>query len=544
MAKLWSLKGDAESAERKFQTICLWLTVGRSSEAAWLQWDTMDWDSEFNMLFAELPQSKVSAVKLVAFMAGNTAESCFYTCLGDYLVMCAGSRYIYEPGEPAWVFPSLQKAKSPGVVLGGYMKALQAKGAELPATINASFFRGGAANFMALFMPAEFVAASTGHMLNGRSALYEYLEVGRALLMPGAVVLAGWPALPWGQLGLGAAPPSFEVLEQIGVGMDLIQAFVVRFFHLDSSSPAPLLPSGGLWKATLAAAASLVMYYVERCEARPEKMPQLIAQMRGSFSSARRSTGAAASSSTSSSSTSSTSTSTSGGGGGIYSAHEVLSRWSGLIATAFRVANLHLTARTGPAGEGAASVVAAVDGIASAVGESRRAALDLHHSLESQLRALTLEVRTAGGNAGVGSVDGSSASGSGASGGSSAIDSSASGSGAGDSAGSAGTTLGCGDDSGDGMDEVEDDASGSKKRKVASIGILGSLVGSVVPKPTLGKQTAVEIFLDGMNRHGNANPQLGKADKARAKGIIDMFKALATQAEVNSHLPPRPEPAA
>jgi hypothetical protein len=183
-------------------------------------------------------------------------------------------------------------------------------------------------------------------------------------------------------------------------------------------------------------------------------------------------------------------------------------------------------------------VVAAVDGIASAVGESRRAALDLHHSLESQLRALTLEVRTAGGNAGVGSVDGSSASGSGASGGSSAIDSSASGSGAGDSAGSAGTTLGCGDDSGDGMDEVEDEASGSKKRKVASIGILGSLVGSVVPKPTLGKQTAVEIFLDGMNRPGNANPQLGKADKARAKGIIDMFK-------VNSLLSsPRPEPAA
>ena len=218
----------------------------------------------------------------------------------------------------------------------------------------------------------------------------------------------------------------------------------------------------------------------------------------------------------------------------------MLSRWSGLIATAFRVANLHLTARTGPAGEGAASVVAAVDGIASAVGESRRAALDLHHSLESQLRALTLEVRTAGGNAGVGSVDGSSASGSGASGGSSAIDSSASGSGAGDSAGSAGTTLGCGDDSGDGMDEVEDEASGSKKRRVASSGILGSLVGSVVPKPTLGKQTAVEIFLDGMNRHGNANPQLGKADKARAKGIIDMFKAFATQAEVNSVLPPRP----
>jgi hypothetical protein len=60
----------------------------------------------------------------------------------------------------------------------------------------------------------------------------------------------------------------------------VIVPFVICLFHLDSSSPAPLLPSGGLWKATLAAAATLVMCYVERCEARPPQMPQLTAQMR------------------------------------------------------------------------------------------------------------------------------------------------------------------------------------------------------------------------------------------------------------------------
>ena len=118
MAKLWSLKGDADSAERKFQTICLWLTAGRSSEAAWLSWDTMDWDAEFDIIFAELPQSKVSAVKLVAFMAGNTAESCFYACLGDYLVMCAGRRPVYEEGEPAWVFPEPAKGQEAGRRVG------------------------------------------------------------------------------------------------------------------------------------------------------------------------------------------------------------------------------------------------------------------------------------------------------------------------------------------------------------------------------------------------------------------------------------------
>ena len=344
VAKAWSLKGDAESAERKFQTICLRLTAGRSSEAAWLSWDTMDWDAEFDCIFAELPQSKVSEVKLVAFMAGNTAESCFYACLGDYLVMCGGRRHIYEEGEPEWVFPELQAAKSPGSVLGAYMKALLVRGgarayaavaqSELPETINASFFRSGAANFMALFMPAEFVAHLTGHLLNGRSALYEYLEVCRALLMPGAVVLAGWPALPWGQLGKGAKPASFVALEQIGVGMDVIVPFVARLFSLDSSSPTQLRPAsasspaGGLWKATLAAAATLVMYYEERCAARPAQLAHLTAQMRDCWSAGP---GVAAAARCAAAASSSSSSSSSGGGGGYIayeSAHEVLLRWS------------------------------------------------------------------------------------------------------------------------------------------------------------------------------------------------------------------------
>ena len=415
VAKAWSLKGDAESAERKFQTICLRLTAGRSSEAAWLLWDTMDWDAEFDCIFAELPQSKVSEVKLVAFMAGNTAESCFYACLGDYLVMCGGRRHIYEEGEPEWVFPELQAAKSPGSVLGAYMKALLVRGgarayaavaqSELPETINASFFRSGAANFMALFMPAEFVAHLTGHLLNGRSALYEYLEVCRALLMPGAVVLAGWPALPWGQLGKGAKPASFVALEQIGVGMDVIVPFVARLFSLDSSSPTQLRPAsasspaGGLWKATLAAAATLVMYYEERCAARPRavgapyradarllergpwcrrRRPPRRRRLEQQQQQWRR-----------------------------RRLHRVRERARGaaplelLIAAEFRVANLHLTARTGPGGEGAASVVAAVGGIVDSVDESRRATcrttLDLHRSLDAKLSALTLELRRGGG---------------------------------------------------------------------------------------------------------------------------------------------------
>ena len=140
------------------------------------------------------------------------------------------------------------------------------------------------------------------------------------------------------------------------MGMDVIVPFVERLFSLDSSSPTQLRPAsasspeGGLWKATLAAAATLLMYYEERCAARPAQLARLTAQMRDCWSAgpgaAARRAAAASSSSRSSSSS---------GGGGCYIAHEsaleVLLRWSRLITAEFRVANLHLTARTGPGGE-------------------------------------------------------------------------------------------------------------------------------------------------------------------------------------------------
>lgn len=202
--------------------------------------------------------------------------------------------------------------------------------------------------------------------------------------------------------------------------MDVIVPFVERLFSLDSSSPTQLRPAsasspeGGLWKATLAAAATLLMYYEERCAARPAQLARLTAQMRDCWSAgpgaAARRAAAASSSSRSSSSS---------GGGGCYIAHEsareVLLRWSRLITAEFRVANLHLTARTGPGGEGAASVVAAVGGIVDSVNESRRATvlttLDLHRSLEAKLSALTVELRHlnvaggAGGGAAAGAAE-------------------------------------------------------------------------------------------------------------------------------------------
>jgi len=277
MAAAWSEKGGAVDAVRKFQVLCLWLAAGRSSETAWMSWDSMDYDTNFCCLFAEMPQSEISDYKSVCYMAGACAESCFFTCMGDDLALNGHGRlYVDELG--AWVFPELQQAKNPGTVIGDSMKALlpRERGGQaghahvsiqsLPDGINASSIRPGTANTMAQYMPAEFVANVTGHELNGRSALYEYLEVWRALLIPGALVLAGWPALPWGQLGRGSVPASVASLQSIGVSMDVLEPFVDDVLHLDSASPPQLRLGGAVRQAAHAAVASLVMYYVQRSD--------------------------------------------------------------------------------------------------------------------------------------------------------------------------------------------------------------------------------------------------------------------------------------
>ena len=101
---------------------------------------------------------------------------------------------------------------------------------------------------------------TTGHELKNASALYEYVDASLALCMPGAIVLAGWPPLPWGQLGHGPEPPSIFALEEIGVSREKLEYTIDILFNLDSASPPMLMKGGSLRPAVYAAFASIVMY--------------------------------------------------------------------------------------------------------------------------------------------------------------------------------------------------------------------------------------------------------------------------------------------
>ena len=186
MARSYARAGGAEAATRKLAIISLERAAGRSSEVAWTTWDGLKWDSHFKHVFGEVPQSKGSKVKLVAFGAGVDRHADWFLALADYLV-CQPDRVVYSEDHPSWLFPRLQKTSSPGTTMGNFIKALLPadRGGhadyqdaalvlpQLPPGITAGGIRPGVCNMLSAAMPAELAVHVTGHDLTKTSAFFE-----------------------------------------------------------------------------------------------------------------------------------------------------------------------------------------------------------------------------------------------------------------------------------------------------------------------------------------------------------------------------------
>ena len=101
-----------------------------------------------------------------------------------------------------------------------------------------------------------------GHELkNLLCAIFEYLDANACGCMPGAVVLGGWPALPWGHLGKGPAPASLQPLVEIGVDEDMLQRMIDYFFNFDEEKGTPpnFMQDGSLRSAVEWAFATVIM---------------------------------------------------------------------------------------------------------------------------------------------------------------------------------------------------------------------------------------------------------------------------------------------
>ena len=350
----------AEAAARKFAITVAYQISGRTSEAAWVTLDAMEWDGHFNCLIAEVPQSKTVKLKIAAFFAGVNQHRCFFTALGDNLAL---NRPPPSEDNVDWLLPDLHAVcPKPGKRLGSYLKALLPRDrggaatyaryavANLPDDVSGAGLRPGVINALAAKMPADFVTAMTGHDTTGLSSLYEYLDPDRAVLMAAVIVMAGYLALPWGHLGLGPVPASFDWLCS-RVDNAALTRMMASLFYVDGLRAfmmgAPLRP------ALEAAFASLVMYYEDR--ERLGEMRSVGRKMRYCWRGAFRPTAT------------------------DVEADAVLRDWSKLLRAKFNSDNLHLTSP--PATVNVQPIVTAVTRLTNLVESQARTISELQEAL-------------------------------------------------------------------------------------------------------------------------------------------------------------------
>ena len=210
---------------------------------------------------------------------------------------------------------------------------------------------------LAVAVPATIAVHTTGHNLDKLSALWEYIGARIALLMPSAVALADWPALPYGQNGRGPANPKLQPVIHLGVGLELLDLMADELFSFHDASPPMLLQGAPLRPMVRASLATLIMYYEQRFK--DKEMHLVLTSMREAYTKKVSA---------------------------VDDAHAALIQWGGEIKRQFDIDNLHLVSRAQH--DGTAQVVAAVRGLALTVGR-------MHAQLSDMgARMVTLETNS------------------------------------------------------------------------------------------------------------------------------------------------------
>ena len=268
----------AQAAERSCAIETLERVAGRSCETGYLHLDALKMDDYFECVSFDVIQTKTSKLKKVPIVAGSNKRNCFYLKFGDYLALRGKQLFEHKPGQPMWLFPELQRVKNAGTKIGDYMTAVLPKAqggidryaavaaTGLPDGISAGGIRPGCCNALNANMPTEHSVAMTGHELKGFTSFHEYTDSSLAMCMPGAILLAGWPALPWGQLGRGPSAPSLLVLVPHGISMELLNKTLNALFSISSCSAPALHVGGALRSMVVMSFAAMLMYHAERLD--------------------------------------------------------------------------------------------------------------------------------------------------------------------------------------------------------------------------------------------------------------------------------------
>ena len=177
-----------------------------------------------------------------------------------------------------WLFPALRAVKSPGKKLGDYITSVlpvELGGLKTMASVaitslphgpSAASIRPGVCNMLMSVMPGEIAVGTTGHEMKGSSAIWDYVDAAHSVCMAGGVVLAAWPAFPWGQLGRGPSAPSLIVLSTLTVPVTIesLNSTIDTLFNIYSTTAPQLQQGGRLRPMVNASFAAMLMYHEER----------------------------------------------------------------------------------------------------------------------------------------------------------------------------------------------------------------------------------------------------------------------------------------
>ena len=232
---------------------------------------------------------------------------------------------------------------------------------ELPPAPTAKGMRHGAADTICIGVPAELAVHNTGHDFTSLTALFEYLNSRIPLCVPGALLLFGWPGIPYGQTGDGSKFPTLQTLVNGGISMVRLEAYIDALFAFHDATPPMLLTDGPLRPLMHATLATMVMHYEIRFKNHESEW--VLHRMRETYDEVMSTPG--------------------------YDAHRTLIEWGDALKRQFEIQNAHLTDRTS---HGASEqTVAQIKGLGASMGRMGAQVSDLAQrtvSLERQNQQL------------------------------------------------------------------------------------------------------------------------------------------------------------
>ena len=219
LSRQWRVHGSGESLRRALVINLNGVAAGRPGEIVTLSPDVLLWDARFVCGYVSWPQVKSLKYKTVMFAAGNDRFICVLNSFAcAFSAGCFGA-HTYDYEGMNYFFPDLAESSAASTTIGGWIKAMSPSSnnvtyldyhvASLPEDPTAAGERVGSINVMAAGgVCSEFALAVSGHDAEKLSTLWHYICLSLAAMVPGANVLGGWTAPPYGQLGEGAKPAS------------------------------------------------------------------------------------------------------------------------------------------------------------------------------------------------------------------------------------------------------------------------------------------------------------------------------------------------